>query len=130
MINVAVGIIRKDGSVLLCRRKESVKYPLKWEFPGGKIENGETSADCLRRELSEELAISAIIGEEFHRQQTFYPDAGLFDVRYYWIEAFEGVPENRVFSEIRWINTTDLRHYDVLEGNREAIRKIVENRNL
>ncbi len=127
MIKVAAGIIWKDGSVLLCQRKTTVKYPLKWEFPGGKIERYETPEKCLKRELYEELAITATIGKEFHRQHVIYTDAGAFDVMYFSIHQFEGIPENRAFSEIRWVRSTELRSYDVLEGNREVIRMIDEN---
>jgi 8-oxo-dGTP diphosphatase len=127
MVKVAVGIIWSQGSILLCRRRRDVKYPFKWEFPGGKIENGETAEECLKRELAEELAICATVGEEFHSQHALYPDAGAFDVRYFLIHAYEGTLVNRAFSEIRWVLPADLPQYDVLEGNREVIRKIVED---
>jgi mutator protein MutT len=126
MIKVAVGIIWSQGSILLCRRRRDVKYPFKWEFPGGKIEEGETAEKCLKRELAEELAIRATVGEEFHSQHTIYPDAGTFDVRYFIIHSYEGTLENRAFSEIRWVLPANLREYDVLEGNREVIRRLVE----
>ncbi|MGD0338588.1 MAG: (deoxy)nucleoside triphosphate pyrophosphohydrolase [Bacteroidota bacterium] len=127
MIKIAVGVIWRDGSVLLCQRKKSAKYPLKWEFPGGKIESGETPEVCLRRELLEELAITATIGKELHRQHIVYADSGSYDVKYYLVRTFEGVPENRAFSRIQWVDIADLQLYDVLEGNLEVIRKISKN---
>ena len=59
MKEVAVGIILQDGNVLACQRKRDATYALKWEFPGGKLEPGETPEHALVRELHEELAIHA-----------------------------------------------------------------------
>ena len=125
MINVAVGIIGKDGDALLCQRNRSARYGLKWEFPGGKVEDGENSKDCLRRELFEELGIRADIGELFHRQQFVYPDSGTFDILYYLIPSYEGEIVNRVFESCRWVPITELQSYDLLEGNWDVTEKLV-----
>jgi 8-oxo-dGTP diphosphatase len=61
-LHVACAIIIQKEKVLAARRSESMTLPLKWEFPGGKIEAGETPADCLKRELMEELGITVSIG--------------------------------------------------------------------
>ena len=126
MTRVAVGIIRRDGFILLCRRRHDVPYPLKWEFPGGKIEHGETPEACLTRELAEELGIRITVGQQYYSKCAIYPDAGTFDVTYFLIHAYEGIPENRAFSDIRWVSPADLETYDVLEGNREVVRKIID----
>ena len=60
-IHVSCGIVQRDGLVLAVQRSEQMRLPLKWEFPGGKIETGETLEACLKRELMEELEISIII---------------------------------------------------------------------
>src|SRR5947207_124773 len=79
MIKVAVGIIFQKGTtpelsrVLLCQRNQRSRYALKWEFPGGKLENNEPLEGCLRRELHEELGIDAEIGGLFHHQHYVYP---------------------------------------------------------
>jgi mutator protein MutT len=57
MTEVAVGVLRKINRILICQRKHGGRYALKWEFPGGKFEIGETIEQCLRRELREELSI-------------------------------------------------------------------------
>ncbi len=61
-IQVACAIIEKEGKVLATQRSKSMSLPLKWEFPGGKIHDGESLRECLRRELQEELGIEAVIG--------------------------------------------------------------------
>ncbi|HEX9615091.1 MAG TPA: NUDIX domain-containing protein, partial [Bacteroidota bacterium] len=57
MTRVAVGILKKDGTILVCQRRRGSRYELKWEFPGGKMEPGESVEDCLQRELTEELSL-------------------------------------------------------------------------
>lgn len=63
MIKVACAIIEKDGLVLAAQRSERMSLPLKWEFPGGKIEPGETPEECLCRELFEEMGVSVNVGK-------------------------------------------------------------------
>lgn len=125
MVRVAVGIIRARGNILVCQRKQSARYGLKWEFPGGKIENGESAADCLKRELMEELNIDASIGTLYHRHHYTYPDAGTFDVLYYIITSYRGELQNRTFEAIEWIPTHRLASIDMLDGNREVVEKLL-----
>jgi 8-oxo-dGTP diphosphatase len=132
MKQVAVGIVARDGHVLACRRLPHAAYPLKWEFPGGKIEPGESPRQALVRELREELAIDAEVGEELHRQEWSYPDGGkaaagdgAFHVFYFMVPSWKGEPVNNVFSEIRWVKPAALLTMDILEGNRDAIVKLV-----
>lgn len=128
MKKVAVGIVLRDGEVLACQRKRRVRYPLKWEFPGGKVEEGETPAEAAVRELREELLIEAVVDREFHRQSWFYPDhvgTGAFDVTYLLIRRFAGTPVNRVFEQIRWVTPAAFLQMDILEGNRAALELLV-----
>lgn len=117
MTEVAVGIIMRDDEVLLCQRKARARYGAKWEFPGGKVEEGETPSACILRELKEELGIEARIDRLFHRQQTSYADGGEYDVYYYMIRSFSGQPVNRVFEELTWVPLDRVDSYDVLSGN-------------
>ena len=132
MTNVAVGIIIQTNTsaldsnrVLMCQRKPTAAYPLKWEFPGGKVENAETIKDCLRRELLEELGIHADIGELFHRQQYVYPDSGTFDIFYHLVQSHSGTISNRAFSAIQWVPMNQLPQLDILEGNRDVVQKLL-----
>ncbi|MEW6509762.1 MAG: (deoxy)nucleoside triphosphate pyrophosphohydrolase [Bacteroidota bacterium] len=134
MKEVAVGVVERGGKFLACQRRKDTAYPLKWEFPGGKIEPGESPADALRRELREELGIDAEIGEQFHRQEWTYPGSpsvapsdGKFRVYYYRVRRFEGMPENRAFEQIRWVSLQELRGMDILEGNRPALDLLAGN---
>lgn len=131
MRQVSVGIISRDGQVLACQRKPAAVYPLKWEFPGGKMEAGESPAQALARELHEELAIDAVIGEEYHRQEWTYAEGvddpgrnGSFRVHYFRVRSFSGDPTNKAFHQILWVTPQELLTMDILEGNREVVARL------
>ena len=131
---VAVGIIMNDGHVLACQRKKTARYPLKWEFPGGKIEANESPLEALRRELREELGIEISGGAEFHTQEWMYPDNpqgalsdGSFRVYYFLITSYAGNLENFAFEQFRWVRPPELLTMDILDGNREAVNLLVKN---
>jgi mutator protein MutT len=128
MIKVAVGIITLNSQVLVCQRKKTSRYALKWEFPGGKFENSESVEECLRRELREELSINAVVGKEFFRQEWLYPDSGSFDVFYHLVPSYTGTIRNNVFERIRWFNLSELARVDMLEGNKDAIDLLVKTK--
>ncbi len=128
MREVAVGVLTREREVLACQRLESAVYGLKWEFPGGKLEPGETPRQALERELHEELGIHVVAAEEFYRQEWIYPDGvanperdGAFRVFYFLVPEFSGEPENRTFEQIRWVSVGELQALDILEGNKEAV---------
>ncbi|MDE3058865.1 MAG: (deoxy)nucleoside triphosphate pyrophosphohydrolase [Bacteroidota bacterium] len=121
MVKVAVGIIQLGSQVLVCQRKKNARYGLQWEFPGGKLENGELPEQCLQRELREELSIEATIGAEIHHQSWTYPDAGSFEVSYYLVSSYSGFIKNNVFEHIRWIPVSELGAIAMLEGNKEVV---------
>jgi 8-oxo-dGTP diphosphatase len=72
-VHVACAIIEKDGKVLSTQRSETMSLPLKWEFPGGKIHEGERSEECLRRELHEELGITVVLSRSLAPITYQYP---------------------------------------------------------
>jgi len=124
MTRVAVGILHKNGKILACQRKKGSRYALKWEFPGGKLEPGETVAQCLERELKEELSIRIGPIERTEVRSWQYDDGGLFEVAYCHIKEFTGEPVNHVFENIRWVSPEELGTLDVLEGNKDIVRRI------
>jgi len=124
MKEVTVGILIQEGLVLACQRKTTALYPLKWEFPGGKIEPGESPRTALIRELQEELSITVEPETEFFRQEWDYGDQS-FRVYYYCVRSFSGIPKNMAFEQIRWVNPVTLLMMDILDGNREVVNKLV-----
>src|SRR5262245_48911718 len=101
VLEVAAGVITRGDTVLVCQRKPDGSHPLKWEFPGGKRQPGESLAACLRRELHEELAIDAVIGDELWRTRHYYQVDRAVDLFFFTISLFNGEPCNRVFADVR-----------------------------
>ena len=81
MKRVVAAVIEKQGKLLVCQRTRHQTMPLKWEFPGGKIEEGEQPRDALRRELEEELGIHAKVGDEIARVQHDYPNGAAVELQ-------------------------------------------------
>src|SRR3979411_2192371 len=107
MKRVVAGLIVKEGKLLICQRTRHQTMPLKWEFPGGKIESGEQPRDALRRELEEELGIVASIGDEVAPIRHHYPSGSSVELRFYAVPKFEGELENRIFKQIVWENLAE-----------------------
>ena len=91
--------------------------PLKWEFPGGKIEDGEQPRDAMSRELEEELGIVAEVGVEVARIRHEYPGGGAVELRFFEVRKYQGEVENRIFREIRWVKRRELLDLDFLEAD-------------
>lgn len=121
---VAAALVVRGTEVLVCQRTRHQTMPLKWEFPGGKIEPGEQPADGLRRELEEELGILARIGDEVARIQHVYKNGGAVELRFFLVREFEGEVENRIFADVQWAERTRLPEYDFLQADKALVRKI------
>jgi 8-oxo-dGTP diphosphatase len=125
VINVVAGLIYRDGRLLVCQRRADREFPLKWEFPGGKVEEPEADIDALRRELREELTIemgeAVLVYQHTHR----YPEGPTVSLRFYFISAFDGDAQNVIFEKISWVKVADLAHIDFLEGDRPIIEKLL-----
>ncbi len=117
MKRVVAGLIIQSGKLLVCQRTRHQTMPLKWEFPGGKIEEGEQPRDALRRELDEELGIDAIIGNEIARIQHEYPNGGMVELRFFEVRDYQKQIENRIFKDIQWALPQDLPKFDFLEAD-------------
>ena len=120
---VAALIVRSD-EILICQRAADQPMPLKWEFPGGKIEPYEQEPAALRRELEEELGISATIGEKVASLQHHYKKGGTVELHFYCVREYEGELENRIFAQIRWVNRRDLPRFDFLIADRDIVRQL------
>jgi len=117
MKRVVAGLILQNSKLLVCQRTRHQTMPLKWEFPGGKIEEGEQPRDALRRELEEELGILATIGDEVARIQHEYPNGGMVELRFFVVREYCGELENRIFRDVQWVKATDLPKFDFLEAD-------------
>jgi len=128
MKRVVAALIWQDGKVLICQRTRHQPMPLKWEFPGGKIEEGEQPRDALRRELDEELGIAAVIGDEVARIRHEYPNGNSIELRFYDVRAYSGELENRIFRDVVWADPSTLPAYDFLEADLELVKSLAQGK--
>jgi 8-oxo-dGTP diphosphatase len=120
-ITVVAGLVQQQGRLLICQRRRGSAFALQWEFPGGKVEPGETSEEGLQRELHEELDIDARIGPERYRTRHHYPGKYTVELIFFDVTDFQGTPHNRAFEQIRWVVPASLPTFDFLEGDAELI---------
>lgn len=121
---VVAAVIEKDGKVLACQRRRSDRHPLKWEFPGGKVERGEKPREALARELREELDIEAEIGPELKRYRFAYPNKPAIELIFFRVTRFERDVKNCVFEQLAWDDAANMPNYDFLEGDLDFIRRL------
>ena len=124
MTSVAAAVIERGGRVLICRRRADQDHPGKWEFPGGKLEPGETAGEALRRELREELGIEARVGDEIARYEYEYPGSKPLQLIFFSVNEFDGEMLTCEFDEIRWVERGELPGFDFLDGDAEFIRQL------
>jgi 8-oxo-dGTP diphosphatase len=124
MKRVVAALIRKEGQILICQRTRHQVMPFKWEFPGGKIEEGEQPREALRRELDEELGISAVIRDEVARVLHTYPSGNSVELRFFEVREYAGEIENRIFKQVLWVDPAALPRYDFLEADLGLVRDL------
>lgn len=121
---VVAAVIERGGRVLICRRRATDAHPLKWEFPGGKVQPGETPQAALRRELEEELGLKVRISEELARYSYCYPGRAPILLIFYRAEAPEHEPREDAFAEVRWERPERIPDYDLLEADRIFVSRL------
>jgi 8-oxo-dGTP diphosphatase len=125
---VVAALIYKGDLILVCQRTRHQTMPLKWEFPGGKIEEGEQPRDALRRELMEELGIDATIGSEVARIRHEYNNRSAVELRFFAVREFKGEIENRIFKDLLWAKPSELPSFDFLEADLQLVKDLAEGK--
>ncbi len=123
MRTVVVALISRDSKLLVCQRKRNDSHGLRWEFPGGKVEAGESPAEALARELREELGVAATIGSEVfrtrHRYKELRDDLILI---FFWANIGDSaLLQNLAFERFEWAGPSALSSYDFLPADKELI---------
>jgi len=126
MKQVVAALIVRENKILICQRTRHQTMPLKWEFPGGKIEPGENPEAALRRELDEELGIHATIGRKVAEVRHNYSNGGTVELRFFLVEEFSGEIQNRIFKDVRWVGKEEMPRYDFLEADVTLVKDISE----
>lgn len=124
MIDVVCAIIMKEHRILLCQRSERMTLPLKWEFPGGKIEKGESKEAALHRELWEELAIKVAIIGTLDSCEYDYGDLKirLFPYIVHFISGEISLAEHR---DYRWCRREELPRYDLAPADKPILAQFI-----
>jgi 8-oxo-dGTP diphosphatase len=121
---VTAALIVRGDEILCCQRTEYQALPLKWEFPGGKIEPGEDAPEALRRELDEELGIRAEIDRKVAQLQHHYANGNAVELHFFLVQRYEGEMQNRIFREIRWVDRRELPKLDFLDADRKLVQQL------
>jgi 8-oxo-dGTP diphosphatase len=127
---IAAAIIeRSDRRILIGQRRRNDTSPLKWEFPGGKVEEGETPEAALARELREELSVTLEKCVELGRaRHTYATPPGELEVRFYAASIKEGEITPNEFEQIAWVLPKELGTYDFLAANAQIIAQLATGR--
>lgn len=126
MLQVTCAIIQKEDKILICQRSEKMKLPLKWEFPGGKIEEGESKKECLKREIKEELNVDIDVLKELKTVKHHYSD---FSICLYpfLCQIESGILKASEHAQIKWVTKDELRPYDWAEADIPIVAEIETN---
>lgn len=124
-MQVVAGLIYQGDRLLVCQRREGGPFPLKWEFPGGKVEGGEECLPALRRELTEELGIEVQTATRVCDYKHLYSNGTEVDLIFFRVDQYREPIANRVFREILWVEIPQLKELDFLEGDLPLIEKLM-----
>ncbi len=129
IIVVAAVIERSDRRLLIGQRRKGDTSPLKWEFPGGKVREGESPEAALTRELQEELGVTLVKSVEIGRVRHRYVETPEeLEIRFFAASIAESELEPRTFEQIAWVLPKELGTYDFLAANRELIAQLATGR--
>lgn len=128
MKQVVAAVIVRDDKILICQRTPHQSMPLKWEFPGGKVEPDELPEDALSRELDEELGIGAEVGAKLATVCHHYGNGTAVELYFYVVRDYAGEIQNRIFHDVRWVGREEMPGYDFLEADVEFIKDLAGGR--
>lgn len=123
-IQVAAGIVIQGQQVLIARRHAHQHQGERWEFPGGKLEIGESPLDALKREMQEEVAIEVIEAEPFLTTAYTYPDA-IVELHFFKVMQFGGTPLHQEDQVMRWVPMSELNQYAFPDANQVIVRALL-----
>jgi mutator protein MutT len=129
VIEVAAGLVFRDGRLLITQRPVGGHLAGLWEFPGGKREPGETYEDCLVRELQEELGLEVAVHEEIESIRHDYPEKTVF-LRFFRCEWVAREPQALGCAAFAWITAAELSQYEFPPADAKLLLKLAETQAL
>jgi 8-oxo-dGTP diphosphatase len=127
MTRVVAALIARDSRILICQRRRDAAFPLKWEFPGGKVDGNESLEAALVRELHEELGVQATVGRELFHTVYQYPEKREpIEVVFFNAQIANQKVSNpeEAFEQIVWVLPADLPKHDFLAANADLIKQV------
>ncbi|MGH9347153.1 MAG: (deoxy)nucleoside triphosphate pyrophosphohydrolase [Vicinamibacterales bacterium] len=124
MIVVVAAVIEDDGRFLVTRRQAGVHLAGLWEFPGGKLDPGESHAEGLRREIREELDAGVVVGELVLATMHTYPEKTV--TLYFYRCTLDGMPRPQVGQEMRWVPRDELPALGFPPADAELIKVLTQ----
>ena len=123
MIQVVAALIRRGNTFMICQRPAHKARGLLWEFPGGKIEPGETGPEALIRECREELGVTLSVGDVFYEVDHVYPDITIH-LTLYNAAVAEGTPQLLEHNDLRYISPSEIDGYDFCPADVDILKEI------
>ncbi|MGX7031368.1 (deoxy)nucleoside triphosphate pyrophosphohydrolase [Vagococcus zengguangii] len=123
-INVVGAILMNEGKILCAQRSEHMSLSLMWEFPGGKIEPGETPQAALKRELNEELLIDVNVAEDIFETTTYEYDFGVVTLTTFICHLISGTPQLTEHAAIKWLYPNELQTLTWAPADIPAVEKL------
>jgi len=121
---VIAALIIKDNKILIAQRGKRDELYGKWEFPGGKQEEGETAEECLQRELFEEFGIQATVGSYFTSSYFFHKEQSM-ELMAFYVNSFSDEFILYEHKQIKWVSKNELELYDFPEPDKPIIQKVL-----
>ncbi len=126
IFRVTAAVIEKDGKILIAKRRIGDRHGGRWEFPGGKIDVGETPEECLKRELKEELGIEAEVGEFICASSFKYMFVPL-ELLVYKVRHISGKFRALDHDELKWVEPSELTKYDFVKADVKVVKKLMRD---
>ena len=126
MAVVTAALIRDNQKILVAKRGRGKKFGSQWEFPGGKLDRGETPEACLRREIREELNLEIQVDEHFCTVHHQYPDSKI-ELMAFWCSIIGGSLKLEEHEQVRWVTVAEMKQYDFVEADLNVIAALASN---
>ena len=123
---VTAALIEEEQRILIAQRGRGMRFGRQWEFHGGKVMQGESPEDCLRREIEEELNLKVRVEELFCTVHHQYPDF-FIELMAFWCTIVGGSLELEEHEQVQWVTVPEMKEYDFVEADLDIIAALSNN---